>query len=257
MKLLPLPVSLGLFALCTAKLSAQHGPPGNYNWIQNPANGHYYAVPAAVMGWSEAKDLADALGENVELATIRNGAEAAWVVGNLTASPVWIGFTDEAQEGVWAWRSGEPVTYENWAPGEPDDAGAGQDACSFNELGAGTFADEFASRDRLALLEWQPAGGLTLVKLGGCAGPISLEVRQASPDGHVVFLYGRAGNSTKPTPPCAGITLALTRPHFGGSVLADFLGRVSLTFNVPAGACGLSVQAVDVASCTVSNFVVI
>ncbi len=31
-----------------------------------------------------------------------------------------IGFTDEGHEGDWTWMSGEPVTYVNWAPGEPN-----------------------------------------------------------------------------------------------------------------------------------------
>jgi len=248
---------MGISVLCSAHLAAQQAPPGNYNWILNPANGHYYAVPAAVMNWGEAKDLADALGASVELATIRSAAENAWLVSSVTASPAWIGFTDEAQEGLWVWRSGEPVTFENWAPGEPDDGGAGQDACSFNELGAETFSDQLVSRQRLALLEWRPSGGLTLVKLGTCAGQISLGVRQASPNGRVALWFGRAGSTAKPGPPCAGIVLAMERPRLGAWVLANLMGRVNLTFNLPAGACGLSVQVVDVDSCAVSNFVVI
>ena len=33
-----------------------------------------------------------------------------------------IGFTDQEVEGQWEWISGEPVTYTNWQPGEPNNA---------------------------------------------------------------------------------------------------------------------------------------
>ena len=32
----------------------------------------------------------------------------------------WIGATDEVQEGVWEWVTGEPWVYTYWAPGQPD-----------------------------------------------------------------------------------------------------------------------------------------
>lgn len=34
---------------------------------------------------------------------------------------LWIGATDSAEEGVWTWLTGEPFTYTNWAPAEPND----------------------------------------------------------------------------------------------------------------------------------------
>ena len=41
----------------------------------------------------------------------------------------WIGLTDEFQEGTFVWVTGEPLAYQNWAPGEPNDAwpGVGED----------------------------------------------------------------------------------------------------------------------------------
>src|SRR5690606_27282349 len=34
---------------------------------------------------------------------------------------LWIGLTDEAQEGTFVWSNDEPVTYTNWSPFEPND----------------------------------------------------------------------------------------------------------------------------------------
>ena len=35
----------------------------------------------------------------------------------------WIGLTDLFHEGSFAWVTGEPVTYTNWAKGQPDNGG--------------------------------------------------------------------------------------------------------------------------------------
>ena len=32
----------------------------------------------------------------------------------------WIGLTDAGEEGTWVWSDGEPLEYENWNPGEPN-----------------------------------------------------------------------------------------------------------------------------------------
>ena len=44
---------------------------------------------------------------------------------------LWIGFTDEEEEGNWQWVTGEEVTYTNWAGGEPNDAGGAEDWAHF------------------------------------------------------------------------------------------------------------------------------
>ncbi|UCC32071.1 MAG: hypothetical protein JSU86_07280, partial [Phycisphaerales bacterium] len=90
--------------------------------IRNPTNGHYYFL-APAMTWAEAEALAVSLGGH--LATIRNEVENQWLTDAFlaltSAERVLIGFSDLDVEGVWVWTSGEPVTYTNWAPGQPDD----------------------------------------------------------------------------------------------------------------------------------------
>ena len=40
---------------------------------------------------------------------------------------LWIGFNDLAQKSHYTWSSGEPVTYTDWAPNEPDNSPPGED----------------------------------------------------------------------------------------------------------------------------------
>ena len=91
-----------------------------YTLILNPANNHYYALlnPGT---WAFSQSQAVALGGN--LVTINNAAENDWVYATFggTSRPLWIGLTDQASEGNFVWISGEPVSYSNWSPGEPND----------------------------------------------------------------------------------------------------------------------------------------
>lgn len=87
--------------------------------IYNPATGHYYELVSGVGDWSQAENSAIALGGH--LVTINNQAEQDWLMSNFGEARYWIGFTDMQIEGTWVWTSGEPITYTNWEPGEPND----------------------------------------------------------------------------------------------------------------------------------------
>ena len=39
---------------------------------------------------------------------------------------VFLGATDNVEEGVWKWLDGSSLTYENWIAGKPDNQGAGE-----------------------------------------------------------------------------------------------------------------------------------
>jgi hypothetical protein len=90
--------------------------------VTNPANGHSYYLLSANY-WTNAEAQAISLGGH--LVTINDAAENAWVLstfGNFggTSRVLHIGFTDQGQEGQWRWLGDEPVTYVNWAGGEPN-----------------------------------------------------------------------------------------------------------------------------------------
>ena len=80
-------------------------------------NGSSYLLTSDKMTWSEAQAEAERLGGN--LVTVNDGAEDAWLRRTFGWSEqLWLGITDQAQEGIWKWASGEEVTFTNWSPGQ-------------------------------------------------------------------------------------------------------------------------------------------
>ncbi len=65
--------------------------------------------------------------EGMHLASIANAAEnlvvASLVDDRCGGTPALVGLSDAAHEGMWQWDTGEPLTYENWGEGEPNDWG--------------------------------------------------------------------------------------------------------------------------------------
>jgi len=84
----------------------------------NPANGNQYFLTTSTT-WTDAQAQAVAAGGN--LVTINDAAEQNWLSNVFgTTELFWIGLTDRVTEGVFQWVSGQPVTYTNWAPREPN-----------------------------------------------------------------------------------------------------------------------------------------
>ena len=99
----------------------------------NPANGHRY-VAFATSTWAAAQ--ATAVSAGGHLVTINDDAENAWILANFgyisgVGQRIWIGFNDEASEGTFVWSSGEPATYTNWNPGEPNNSSGVEDYAEF------------------------------------------------------------------------------------------------------------------------------
>jgi hypothetical protein len=93
--------------------------------VVDPANGYTYLLLTSG-DWTESEAEARSLGGN--LAPISNQAEQNWVFNTFgdyggNVHLLWIGLTDAGDPFHFVWASGAPVTYEDWAPGEPNDAG--------------------------------------------------------------------------------------------------------------------------------------
>jgi len=120
------------WGVCTG----QYGMPKTY--FYNPDNGHVYRLTPDSMTWGDAQAYAQthtigAVAVPGNLVTIRSEAENTWLHDRfvLVNHACWIGFNDLAVEGVWEWVSGEPVTYTNWAPGEPNNGFGDENSCEF------------------------------------------------------------------------------------------------------------------------------
>lgn len=102
--------------------------------ITNPANGHqYYLLTPGT--WTDAEAKAKSLGGH--LVTINNKAENDWVHSTFNKfggyfREIWLGLNDAASEGVFAWSSGEPVTYVNWRSGQPNNGGGNENYISMH-----------------------------------------------------------------------------------------------------------------------------
>jgi len=85
----------------------------------------YFLIQAD--SWLESEAEAGVLGGH--LATVNDEAEQQWVLDTFGVldgfRSLWIGLRRE-DDGLFRWISGEPVTYENWLPGQPDNALGGE-----------------------------------------------------------------------------------------------------------------------------------
>lgn len=84
----------------------------------------YFLNPSPNSG-SSAQAFAQIYGAN--LISVQNVQENECIMNELNrinqSGVIWIGFNDEAQEGNFVWYDQAPITYTNWAPGEPNNAG--------------------------------------------------------------------------------------------------------------------------------------
>jgi hypothetical protein len=110
-------VAVGTLGLSTISQAMPISAP-----IQNPANNHYYFLLGSD-NWPASQSQALSFGGN--LVTINDAAENAWVATTFLnyggmSRDLWTGLNDVATEGTYQWVSGEPFTYSNWQPGQPD-----------------------------------------------------------------------------------------------------------------------------------------
>lgn len=96
---------------------------------------HWYKFYPTLAGWQQAADICEKLGG--QLLTIETPAENNAVAqfllsrgGNAENVSVWLGASDQEQEGTFRWLDGTPLTspaYSNWGAGQPDNFRGNED----------------------------------------------------------------------------------------------------------------------------------
>ena len=103
----------------------------------------YMFVPEE-MTWNEHNGRAKAMGRH--LATISSAEENEQVTRISGGKPVWIGGIRKGSGNgpgadYWYWSDGQPWTYTNWHPGEPNNSGGGENRVHLGLQARGTWND--------------------------------------------------------------------------------------------------------------------
>jgi hypothetical protein len=129
---------------------------GNYpvQWrVEDGGNGHWYVRMLDASSWSSSREKCAQVGGH--LATITSATENDFIHGVVGANQAWIGGTQtpgSCEPGCgWYWITGEPWTYSNWSPGEPNND-LGQDF--LNLYASGAWDDFYDPRPFQYVCEW-------------------------------------------------------------------------------------------------------
>ncbi len=107
--------------------------------------GHRYVRCDGAKRFGDAS--ASCRAHGMELATVNDQAEQDALVAAMGAGQdVWIGYSDEAQEGTWTWTGGEVSSFESWCDGGSN-GGAAQD-CALMTADVGCWNDTYCSASR-------------------------------------------------------------------------------------------------------------
>lgn len=96
-------------------------------------DGHEYYLSNFEATWNEANDMFSEW-DDAHLVTISSQEEND-LITETTGGDVWIGFTDQYEEGYWEWVTGEEVVYTNWGEDEPNNSGDGEHFALINNNG--------------------------------------------------------------------------------------------------------------------------
>lgn len=149
----------GALALAAALLAAH--PASGVTWTQwssaSGGNDHWYGLTDTVVDWltGNSQALVAYPGSTTYLVAINSAEEQDFLSTTFgIADLFFIGLADQVEEGNWStWANGEPVTFSNWYPGEPNDYGTGEDYTIINWRGTDKWNDANSSTRLHAIIE--------------------------------------------------------------------------------------------------------
>jgi hypothetical protein len=111
-------------------------------------NDHWYELTTETTNEFDARDNALTSSHNGELGylvTITSQSEQNFIKALIGNTRAWIGASDAESEGDWVWmdgpESGLALSYNFWAPGEPNDWSIGEDYAAINWRSNGSWND--------------------------------------------------------------------------------------------------------------------
>jgi len=112
--------------------------------LSNQALTQRYMFVPEEMTWNEHNERAQAMGGH--LASITSAEENEQVTKISGGKPVWIGGIRKGSGNgpgadYWHWSDGQPWTYTNWHPGEPNNYGGGENRVHLGLQARGTWND--------------------------------------------------------------------------------------------------------------------
>jgi uncharacterized repeat protein (TIGR02543 family) len=105
--------------------------------------------------WHEAKADAESRGGRLAILDTqsKNAAASIFLQDQGYWPMLWIGLSDEADEGHWKWVNGQAVTFSNWDPGEPNNSQNEDFAHLYGPAAGGRWNDSTAPTRHGYLLE--------------------------------------------------------------------------------------------------------
>ncbi len=174
--------------------------------VEDGGNDHWYAILAEPLLWQGASNMAGSLEQDSEyghLAVITSQEENDFIFNTVTAGVASPSILDEYFLGgmwngsAWTWVTGEPFSYSNWAPSEPNNSDEhavamwGRATTDPNRV-PGMWNDEDAAIFTFwSIVEWE------VQSAPGAIASLSGTVSDGSDmlEGVIVDLYDADGNS--------------------------------------------------------------
>lgn len=186
--------------------------------------------------WCDGSDLVTCgSGSEVDRSTCAHGCESMPLgTPDQCAQPT--GFCQGLQGGYWC--DGDDLVY----------CSSGVET-SRETCGAGCLSMPLGTPDTCA-------AGPSLVAGGTCPGTGSLSISGLTPGGTYALISGSGpGSATIPSGSCAGAQTGLTGLALRHTGVADGSGSDALAPSLSGSACGVRLQALDLATCTLSSVV--